>query len=59
VLYWNSLKERIIMADNNNANIMNLPTEPHPKLKELAERLVGKWRVKGPNIDGDVEFELM
>lgn len=47
------------MADNNNAHLMNLPSKPNPKLTELAERLVGKWRVKGPEIDGTVEFELM
>lgn len=47
------------MADNNNAHIMNIPKDPNPKITELAERLVGKWRVKGPDIDGTVEFELM
>ncbi|HEU5122392.1 MAG TPA: lipocalin family protein [Candidatus Saccharimonadales bacterium] len=47
------------MADNNNSHLMNLPTKPNSKITELAERLVGKWRVKGPEINGTVEFELM
>jgi hypothetical protein len=47
------------VADNNNVQVMNLPKEPNVQLKKLAERLIGKWRVKGPEIDGYVEFELM
>ncbi len=32
------------------------PTEPNSKLIELTERLNGKWRVKGPDIDGEAEY---
>ncbi len=47
------------MPDNNNAHIMNMPKEPNDKLKQLIERLTGKWRVKGPEIDGEIEYEPM
>ncbi|HMI04646.1 MAG TPA: lipocalin family protein [Pedobacter sp.] len=36
--------------DNNNIN---------PKLKELTERLSGKWQVKGQEIDGEAEYKSM
>ncbi|TCO35592.1 uncharacterized protein DUF1579 [Kribbella steppae] len=32
---------------------------PNPKLAELTERLSGKWRVKGPEIDGEAEYKSM
>jgi mannose-6-phosphate isomerase-like protein (cupin superfamily) len=32
------------------------PKEPHPKLKELTDRLTGKWRVRGPEINGKAEY---
>ena len=38
------------MMDNNSIN---------PKLKELTERLSGKWRVKGQGIDGEAEYKSM
>jgi hypothetical protein len=47
------------VADNNNAYVMNLPKEPNVQLKKLAKRLIGKWQVKGPEIDGTIEYELM
>ena len=47
------------MADNNNAQVMNMPKEPNDKLKRLTERMTGKWQVKGPDIDGTVEYEPM
>lgn len=31
--------------------------EPNPKLTELAERLSGRWRVTGPDIDGKAEYK--
>lgn len=33
------------------------PTELNPKLVELTERLSGRWRVKGPGIDGKAEYK--
>jgi hypothetical protein len=33
--------------------------ETNPKLKELTERLSGKWQVKGQGIDGEAEFKSM
>ena len=44
------------MSDNN-ANMV--PKRPHPKLKELTERLTGKWRVSGPEIAGEAEYRPM
>jgi hypothetical protein len=35
------------------------PTEPHPKLLELTERLSGRWRVTGPGIDGKAEYKSL
>ena len=32
--------------------------QPSPKLKAL-DRLVGRWRVSGPDIDGQVTYEWM
>ena len=46
------------MADNNNALIGNLPETPNPDLKKL-NRLIGKWKVSGPDIDGEATFEWM
>jgi mannose-6-phosphate isomerase-like protein (cupin superfamily) len=44
------------MVDTKNTHITDTPKEPHPKLKELAERLTGKWRVGGPEINGQAEY---
>jgi hypothetical protein len=33
--------------------------KPNHKLKELIERLSGKWQVKGPEIDGKAEYRPM
>lgn len=46
------------MADNNNASAKNLPEKPNPALRKL-DRLVGKWKVTGPGIEGEVTFEWM
>jgi hypothetical protein len=43
------------VATNDDARI-HTPTEPHAKLTELTERLSGRWRVKGPEIDGKAEY---
>ena len=44
------------MAVNDNRRI-HTPMEPNPKLTELTERLRGRWRVKGPEIDGKAEYK--
>jgi hypothetical protein len=46
------------MADNNNASVATMPKTPNPALKKL-DRLVGTWKVSGPNIDGEIRFEWM
>jgi len=46
------------MTDNTNAyDAPPMPT-PNPDLKSL-DRLVGTWKVSGPDIDGQVTFEWM
>ncbi len=37
---------------------MEPQAQPSPKLKAL-DRLVGRWRVSGPDIDGQVTYEWM
>ena len=44
------------MADKSNAPFKDVPIEPHAKIKQLIERLTGRWRVKGPGIDGEAEY---
>lgn len=46
------------MADNNNSIWDMLPEMPYPEFKKF-DRLVGKWKVSGPNIDGYVIYEWM
>jgi hypothetical protein len=46
------------VAVNDNARV-HTSREPHPKLVELAERLTGRWRVKGPEIDGKAECKSL
>ncbi|MHB8101738.1 MAG: hypothetical protein ACYDEF_06095 [Methanosarcina sp.] len=46
------------MADNNNANWDRLPETPYPALKKL-DRLVGKWKISGPNVNGYITYEWM
>ena len=46
------------MADNNNANWDRLPETPYPALKKL-DRLVGKWKISGPKVDGYTTYEWM
>ena len=36
---------------------MKAADEPHPKLVELSKLLVGTWRVDGPGIRGQAEYE--
>lgn len=46
------------MAVSDNAG-GHSPTEPHPKLVELTERVSGRWRVNGPGIDGRAEYKAL
>lgn len=46
------------MADNSNTQVPQQPPTPNPALKRL-DRLVGKWNVSGPEIDGQVTFEWL
>ena len=46
------------MGDNNNARAGQLPPEPYPELRKL-DRLVGRWKVSGPDVNGEVEYEWM
>ncbi len=46
------------MAENNNVQAAYQPSEPNPDLKSM-DRLVGTWKVSGPDIDGQVRFEWM
>src|SRR5215210_5632747 len=50
--------EKTIMADNNYAQDTEQTPGPNPDLKSL-DRLVGKWKVSGPGIDGQVTYEWM
>ena len=46
------------MADNSNPQASQPTPKPNPDLKSL-DRLVGTWKVSGPDIDGQVTFEWM
>lgn len=46
------------MAENNNHLAASLPKEPNPLLKTL-EPLIGKWKISGKDVDGEVTFEWM
>ena len=46
------------MSENNNHLIWNLPKEPHPLLRTL-DPLIGKWKITGPDIEGEVTYEWM
>lgn len=46
------------MGDNNNAYAGNLPDSPNPALRKL-DRLVGRWRVEGSLVFGQIEYEWM
>lgn len=45
-------------ADNTNAQDSQQLPKPKPDLRSL-DRLVGAWKVSGPDIDGQVTFEWM
>jgi hypothetical protein len=46
------------MADNNNALLGQIPKTPYPALKTL-DRLIGTWKITGPDVDGQSTFEWM
>lgn len=45
------------MADRPDTHSVNTAGEPNPKLVELSELLVGTWRVEGPDIKGQAEYQ--
>jgi hypothetical protein len=46
------------MAEHNNGQVKKLPKSPNPALKTL-NRLIGKWRISGPEVDGEISYEWM
>ncbi len=46
------------MTDNNTSQTIEQPPTPNPGLRQL-DRLVGTWKVSGPDIEGQVIFEWM
>ena len=40
----------------SNTPFNDVTIEPHAKIKQLIERLTGRWRVTGPGIDGEAEY---
>lgn len=45
------------MANGSDPSSVNAADRPHPKLVELSELLVGTWRVDGPDITGQAEYQ--
>ena len=45
------------MADRPDRHGVNAADELHPKLAELSDLLVGTWRVEGPDIRGQAEYQ--
>lgn len=45
------------VAGHPDPHGVNEAGEPHPKLVELTELLVGTWRVDGPDIRGQAEYQ--
>lgn len=45
------------MADRPDTHSVNPADEPDPKPVELTELLVGRWRVEGPDIKGQAEYQ--
>ncbi len=46
------------MAEHNNDLAGELPNQPHVSLKQC-ERLIGEWRISGPDVTGTVRYEWM
>jgi hypothetical protein len=47
----------VSVGDRDDTNSVNAAEEPNPKLVELSELLVGTWRVAGPDIKGQAEYQ--
>lgn len=47
------------MGDGDDTTSVEAAEEPHPKLVELSQLLVGTWRVAGPDIEGRAEYRSM
>ena len=45
------------MADRADGPSVNAGDAPNPKLVELSQLLVGTWRVDGPGISGQAEYQ--
>jgi hypothetical protein len=45
------------VGDRSDTHSVNAADEPSPKLVELSELLVGTWRVDGPDIKGQAEYQ--
>jgi hypothetical protein len=45
------------VGDHPDMHSVNAADEPNPKLVELSELLVGTWRVDGPDIRGQAEYQ--
>jgi hypothetical protein len=51
-------EERVFsVSDRPDSHIANPADGPNPKLVELSKLLVGTWRVDGPDIRGQAEYE--
>lgn len=50
------MREGGTVADRDRHGV-NAADELHPKLAELSELLVGTWRVEGPDIRGQAEYQ--
>jgi hypothetical protein len=48
----------VIVAENNNDQVGQLPKVPHPNVRRL-EPLIGRWRIEGPDVKGEVVYEWM
>lgn len=45
------------MSDRPDAHTVDAAGDPNPELVELSELLVGTWRVEGPDITGQAEYQ--
>ncbi len=45
------------MGDRSDTNNVTAADRPHSKLVELSDILVGTWRVEGPDISGQAEYQ--
>lgn len=47
------------MQYDNNDLVGKLPKHPHDQLKALGKLLLGRWRMHGPSIEGEVAFDWL